>query len=274
VNDLDPPPPRLFDRIKQPAALNYVVTAVVGLVIYFLVMSSRGSDIIAIVAILFAILGVLARWGSAPGFVLILTTYGLYDPSFIGLSNMLSGGRFRPYSNAVSFNLEDLFLAAGLLAYFIGHFRLQSLIQQSMPNEPGPRRTAKISDPPRRPVATVASDELPRVLFIGAAAVVVGQLAWILLVIIERDERPHLYRAGMMRVFYFTFGIGLTLMLLSAVLTYLRMSSRPRREAEMYLRDTSLIGNLRETDRIFRWRKWYLDRKDRRKTRYRGAREK
>src|SRR5262249_52364777 len=83
-----------FGRLRPPAVLNYVVLTAAGLLVYFLMMLAKGNDAGALIAILVAVAGVLARWVVAPALVLILTTYLLIDPGFINLIGQFSGSRW------------------------------------------------------------------------------------------------------------------------------------------------------------------------------------
>ena len=51
-------------------------------------------------------------------------------------------------------DLEDVILAAALLAYMIGHFRLTAIVHQGMPDEPTVRKERDPANPPRRPAET------------------------------------------------------------------------------------------------------------------------
>src|SRR5262249_58957305 len=95
--------------------------------------------------------GVLARWVVAPALVLILTTYLQIDPGFINLIGHFSGSRWFLPREQANFQLEDLILAAALLAYVIGHFRLTTIVHQGMPNDPTPRREGDPKTPPPPP---------------------------------------------------------------------------------------------------------------------------
>ena len=256
------PNPRLnvFRRLREPAALNYLVLTVAGLLVYFLMMSSKGNDAGALFAIVLAIPGVLLRWVVSPALVLILTTYLMYDPAFYGLMSFRSGG-FGVSVARSRFEIEDVVLAASLLAYLIGHFRLTGLIAQGMPEDPTPRRPRDSDHLPRRPASLVAPDELPMALAMGAGCCVVGQIAWTVVTLSEKGGRESsLFAPGTDRFFMVAWGIGSVLMAIAAVLTYLQWSRMTPAEADVALRDTSFQEMKRETDRLHRWRKWYRER--------------
>ena len=86
-----PRPPGLFQRLRVPAALNYLVMMGAGLLVYGLIMMSRANDVGAILPLLIATAGVLARWTAAPVLVLLLTTYLTIDPNFFNLVGLVTG---------------------------------------------------------------------------------------------------------------------------------------------------------------------------------------
>src|SRR5204862_3489228 len=123
-----------------------------GLLVYGMIMLGRGNDAGALLAVLLAIPGILARWTASPILVLLLTTYLVIDPGFMSLIGWVSGSVwFTPRTGGGGFNLEDVILAAALLAYVIGHFRLTSILHQGMPDEPTARKERDPLNPPKRP---------------------------------------------------------------------------------------------------------------------------
>jgi hypothetical protein len=162
--------------------------------------------------------------------------------------------------SSVGFNLEDVLLAAALLAYVIGHFRLTSLVHQGMPEEPTARQERDPLNPPKRPAGTVGPDELPRTLVAAAGCVIVGEAAWVLVTLVERAGRPAVFTAGTARFLIVAWVTGLAIMVASAALVYLRSARMTRREAALVLRDEFFQEDRRETDRLQRWRKWYKER--------------
>jgi hypothetical protein len=249
----------VFTRLRPPANLNYLVLTAAGLLVYFLVMGQSGNDTGALLAILIAVPGILARWVISPVLVLALTTYLRIDPGFMNLIGSVSGSRWVPPRVSSGFDLMDALLAASLLAYIIGHFRLTSLVHQGMPDDPGFRGNREATRPTMRPAETVPPDELPKLLVIGAGCVVVGQVAWLVLRGIEIAGRPHLFTSGASRLLLLIWVVGSGLMLAAAGLVYLRSARMSRREASLVVRDTHFHEMRRETDRLHRWRQWFKD---------------
>ena len=128
--------PSVFRQLRAPQALNYLIMTGAGLAVYAFIMMARGNDAGALIAILLAVAGILARWTAAPVLILLLTTYLMFDPGFMNLLGFLAGSPWFGPRNPGGFNVEDAVLAASLLAYTIGHFRLTSLLHKGMPDEP------------------------------------------------------------------------------------------------------------------------------------------
>lgn len=252
--------PSIFARLREPAALNYLVMTGAGLLVYAMIMMGRGNDVGALLAILIALPGILARWTASPILILLLTTYLLIDPGLMTLTGFITGLPWVTPRGPGGFNLEDVILAAALLAYVIGHFRLTSILHQGMPDEPTARKERDPLNPPRRPTVIVSPDELPRTLVVASGCVIVGQAAWVVVVLIERAGRPAVFTPGTARFLFVGWVTGLALMVVSAALVYLRSAGMTRREAALVLRDEFFQENRRETDRLQRWRKWYKER--------------
>ena len=253
------PRENVFQRLRAPANLNYLVLTAAGMLVYFLVMGQTGNDTGALLAILFAVAGVLARWVLAPVLVLALTTYLKIDPGFLSAFGYLGGSRYFLARTPSGFNLEDAILAASLLAYVIGHYRLTSLVHQGMPEDRGFRGDREAVKPPVRPADTAPADELPKVLFVGAGCVAVGQLAWLILTAVERGQRPHVFAQGTARLLLVVWVVGGGLMLAAAALVYMRSARMSGRQAGLILRDAHFHETRRETDRLHRWRQWFKE---------------
>jgi len=257
-----PRPPSLFQRLRPPAALNYLVLVGAGLLVYGLIMMARGNDIGALLAVLLAIPGILARWTAAPVLVLLLTAYLMIDPGFINLIGWVTGSPWFFPRPPGGFDLEDVLLAAGLLAYTIGHYRLTAMVHQGMPGEPTAQRASDPVNPPRRPADLVGPDELQHTLLGAGGCLILGQLAWTILSQVEKAGRPREsgFTIGSARLILVVWVTGLALMLVSAALVYLRGNRMTRTEAALVLRDEFFQEERRETDRLQRWRKWFKER--------------
>ncbi|HEX3147328.1 MAG TPA: hypothetical protein VHR66_04550 [Gemmataceae bacterium] len=261
-----PAEPSLFRRLRESAALNYLIMTGGGLFAYALIMVSRGNDIGVMLAGVFAVAGILARWTAAPVLILLITTYLSIDPGFINAIGVFGGSPWFFARPIGGFNLEDLILAAGLLAYSIGHYRLTVMLHDGMPSEPTVQREPSVLLP-RRPASLVSKEELPRTLMIAGGCVVVAQIGWLVLVAIEKAGRPRLseFSPNAARFFLYAWVLGLALMVISAALVYLRGAGMTQPEAATLLRDEFFQENRRETDRLQRWRRWFKEKVARRR---------
>lgn len=257
-----PTPPSIWQRLRPPAAVNYLVLTGAGLLVYGFIMMARGNDVGALLAILIALPGVLARWTAAPVLVLLLTTYLMIDPGFINIIGMISGGHWFSPGRQEGFDLEDVLLAAGLLAYTVGHFRLTSMVHQGMPVDPTVQRTSDPANPPRYPAELAGPDELPRTLVVGGCCVILGEVVWVVLSLIEKAGRPREAEItfGSARFLLFVWVTGLALLVASAAVVYLSGNRMSPAEASLVLRDEFFQEGRRETDRLQRWRKWFKER--------------
>lgn len=257
-----PRPPNIWMRLRPPAAINYLVLAGAGLLVYGFIMMARGNDVGALLAILIAVPGILARWTAAPVLILLLTAYLTIDPGFLNLIGMVTGSPWFYPRPPGGFDLEDILLAAGLLAYTIGHFRLTAMVHQGMPADPTVQRVSDPATPPRYPAELTGPDELPRTLVVGGCCVILGEIAWVILSLIEESGRPWAARitTGSARFLLVAWVIGLGMMIASAAVVYLRGNRMTPVEASLVLRDEFFQEDRRETDRLQRWRKWFKER--------------
>jgi hypothetical protein len=230
--------------------------------VYGFIMMARGNDVGALLAILIAVPGILARWTAAPVLILLLTTYLTIDPGFLNLIGMVTGSPWFYPRPPGGFDMEDVLLAAGLLAYTVGHFRLTAIVHQVMPADPTVQRVSDPATPPRLPAELAGPDELPRTLLVGGGCVILGEVAWVFLTLVERAGRPWQARVttGSARFLLVVWVVGLGMMLASAAVVYLRGNRMTPAEASLVLRDEFFQENRRETDRLRRWRKWFKER--------------
>ncbi len=134
--------PSLLEMVRQPSARNYLFIGAAALLVYYTLMAERGGQLGALLTVIIAVPGLLARWVISPCLVLVLTSYLLFDPNFERLVPAFDGARRSLSYGRVSMavGLSDILLAAAILIYLIAQCRIFSLVHQSMPNDPPPRR--------------------------------------------------------------------------------------------------------------------------------------
>lgn len=251
----------ILEGLALPAVRNYVFTGIIALVLFYAAMAERYNDVGAILTLFVAIPGLIFRWVISPVLFLILTTYLLIDPNFVGLSEMLAGrfggwgryyGRFSVFSDAL--------LSASVLIYLMANFRVLSLVHRSMPDDPPPRRKGQPEpQPPRRPIELFAERELGIMLGLAAFAVFLGISAWQLLSSYERGENlggTWGITQPFARLMLFLWSIGTLTVLTGAIFRHLALQRMSRLQARLLLQDLFWRETRREQERIHRWRRW------------------
>lgn len=251
--------------VQEPAILGYLVMFVAGFLLYFFMMSSRASDIPAMICIVIGTFGLILRWRAAPILVLIITTYALIDPAFLGTISFFVEGRWQPFTFDSGFSIENFLLVIGLMASIIASYRIHAVWERVLPDDPTIRGEAVRVVPVARPVSQILPTELQRVLIVGACSIVGAQLLWLVVTTTERRMEPHVMTRGIMRGLILLWGIGLVVVFVSSVLQYIRWNRNSPAEAAMILRDAAFHETRRETDRIERWRKWFKQKMSRRR---------
>src|SRR5262245_46540098 len=90
---------------QVPGTRNYLIVGFAALLVYFLLMAARGSESGGLIALLIAVPGLLARWVISPVAVLLLTTYLVIDPNFMGLIGLLDEYRGYSYGGQTGYRL-------------------------------------------------------------------------------------------------------------------------------------------------------------------------
>lgn len=262
--------PTVLEMFRQPGARSYLFIGLVALIIYYMLMAARVGDMGTLLTLCFAVPGLLARWTISPAIFLILGTYMLYDPYFEIVVGEVEGysrlSRYRGWRASQAIDVEDILLGASILVYLICQFRLLSLVRQSMPDDPPPRRKGQ-PEPvtPRRPARLFMDREVGVMFLIVLGSVIGGVLGWRLLTGYENTERlaanwgivrPF---ARVILLFWVLIVGGLVIGVMVRYRDMLRMS---RTEARLYLQDQFWQETRREQERIYRWRRWFRQRQD------------
>src|SRR6185437_2312766 len=170
----------LRGMVQDAAVRNYLFAGFAALVMIFLVMLSKNSDVGGLTLALLGAAGMLFRWLAAPSLVLLLLLYFLLFP--FGLPpaytdrNELRNGFLR---------VSDVLLAFSVIVYLASHYRIYGMTTQAMPLEP--RFGSGRPQPLRRPANLSRGNEIIRFLYLAGAAVLAGQLLWLLTTAFEID---------------------------------------------------------------------------------------
>jgi hypothetical protein len=151
-------------------------------------------------------------------------------------------------------------LSASVLAYLIAQYRVLSLVHQSMPVDPAPRRKGQSAPAtPRRPLSLIAEGEPIAALALGLGAVAIGLAAWSLLSWYERSQRLS-GNWGITRPFarsmLVLWSIGTVAVVAGVFFRYVSMRRMGRQQARMVLQNMFWTETRREQERIHRWRRW------------------
>ncbi|HEV8060671.1 MAG TPA: hypothetical protein VGP68_12390 [Gemmataceae bacterium] len=234
------------------AADSYGYLCGVALVLIGLVLYRRGLFPSAMFPVGAGLLGIFFRWRIAPVLVIGIT------------GSCLVYAEQRPSAGYV--DMQTWILCSALLAYVIGHYRLQSL-------------TATIFPPDRRsplPQATRGPTERPR----SGRTMDGGEIGWLILAlpfvpfaallvlrslgaIQAANARPNIDLSSpvwLTLVLLWILGTGV--MMAHAALVYLSLHNLTLSESRIYLEDLLWLELRRDLRRLYRWRVWSRLRKD------------
>ncbi len=233
----------------------YQVICFTALGVIFLVQWQQGFLLENLLLAAVGALGTLLRLRGTPLLVLLVLA-GTY------FMRQLTWGRLGLAPAA--FQVNDVLLCGGLLAFVMGHYRLQGLTLNVVPLDPRRRRGRPRWDwirlrrlPPLQPQsrspALVAPPEVARLILSLPLCALLAQVLWLglgwpweFLGIADRFSR--LLLAGWV--------LGLGLLVLSGLYRFWRQRQLTAAEAAMFLQDTLWSETRREQRRLQRWLAW------------------
>jgi hypothetical protein len=261
-------------------ALNYIALCGAALVVMLQVLLAQGySVMVALVILLVGVLGVLTRMSVAPLAVLLAVAVSQ-------LMRQLSGIEFR-----WRFEMEvrgtpvvsDLLLGVAVLAYTIGHYRLQGVSRHIFPPDQRLRQLHRYARLPaqsgaapgierKRAAQLVTSLELALLALSLPLWALLAQLVWYGLTttrdVLARDvlARPDYaeWNPGLLRIIALLTGLVGSVLMVAAVLRHLRHRNLAHDEARLVMQDTLWNETRGEQRWIARWQTWFkLERKER-----------
>lgn len=248
----------------QPTVRFYLGLCVAGLAIVFLVLFSRGLGIWSVFPILVGGIGLAARWRWTPVLMLLATAGVLAtDATAYGLGFRIAIPRVR---------FIDWILCVGVLAFVLGHYRLQGLLVFLFPPDPRKRlgETARFlfffrRKPPlqhRRQPEGVDATETSLALVLLPFWATIAQVVWLLLPLEtgRMSLPPRLERALIL-----IWSLGIFLLVCSALLRHAVVRGWRPDEARLYLQDLAWREICRDLRRLARWQVWAKLRRRRRK---------
>jgi hypothetical protein len=218
----------------------------------FLLLLERGLGQLVLLPLLIGLGGVLGRgrlvgqtltlWRAAP-YVLVGCLAFLVGPLGAYLRVL---AEFRPSLEETTMT-SDALLAAAVLAYVAGHFRLQGLEQTPLPGDP--RRDGP-PQPSRRPAPATEVAALGVSVLVWAA---LAALAWDALPAdwYDLEIDPVLWRFVIL-----IWLVGVGGLLAASLLAYASWQRLSRPEAELMLQDIFWRETRREQRRVARWLAW------------------
>jgi hypothetical protein len=235
----------------EPAASIYLLACLGGLVLILLPQAARGIGLVELFLVIVGLLGAVTGWRMAPVVLLALLA-----------ACQMWGGRGSP-GRSWSFQVDDLLVCCGVLAYVIGHHRLQGLSRSLLP--PDPRwRESKGAKHPRGP-QTGRAGYFPRAARLVTPAellvfvltlplwAILAQLFWAALQgQADRLQLPF-ERSRLVLLVWF---LGVGGLVVGSILTYWRRRAMSPAEAELVLQDVLWRETRREQRRQMRWLAW------------------
>jgi hypothetical protein len=256
------------DRLREQGARIYQLVCFGSLAVLLLALVQRGitPDAIAedprrgaaLLPVLVGAVGLLFRWRATP-ILLLLTLAGTV---------FFTADTWDP--------VGDLFLCAGALAYVVGFYRLQGMVQFIFPRDPRPRpepprlrpgqpprrRWAPPEPPPRRSPGLATAGEFVLFLMALPAWPVLGLLAVQFLVPDLEisgagDSFGETLRKDLWPFRLLVWGGVAGMLVVSGLLSYLAWGRRTPAEAALLVQDVVWRETAWEQRRLSSWRAWF-----------------
>jgi hypothetical protein len=256
-------------HLPAPGTVNYLMVCAVALVIILMVaVLEEGATCWAVLPVVIGVLGLVMRWSSAP--LLVIFSLAAFELVLAPLRDYAFGR----YSIGMS-PVSTLILCGAVLAYAVGHYRLQGVAYQIVPpDSPRPGRRLPRAERRRllreeatalhqRSPGLVTSQEIIRLVAMLPLWAGVAHLAWYLL-----PARWNLLRLppAWWQLLLLVWILGLGSLVVSAVVRYLGLVRMTPEEAALYLQDVLWHETRREQRRIDRWLAWARLRERRKET--------
>lgn len=268
--------PGLWDN--TPAG-NYVLVCAAALLVLLLVLLQRGMERWSLLPILVGGPALLFRWRLAP-LMLLLSVGGL-----LYLDAALASPRLRAWQSRLAPSMSDFLLCAAMLAYLMGHYRLQGLQRNVFPHDPrldrqprddmatravGYSARARVFLFLRRSARLVAAEEAVWLLVTLPLCAGAAQLLWLGIAWTQPGLRLGLSREGLLdvapEVWMLIWVLGLGLLIVGSLFGYLSRRAMTAEEAALFLQDVAWKELRREQRRLHSWRAWGLAKKRRKES--------
>lgn len=239
---------------NDPAVRNYVVLCLGSMIALLAALVLQGMGTSSLIPVLIGIMGVVTRWRAAP-ILVILSHSALYYVEMLGIYLTQQIEVFPDVK------VGDLLMAAAILCYTAGHYRLQGLIREILPREAQRPSRRMIREhvgstelPPRRSTAAVPPGEIGNVAPL-TAWVAAALLVWVFL-LVPSPRLVGYYDVRITRAFLLVWIVGVGLLVAGSLLRYLSARYLGRQEAMLWLQDQFWRETHREQRSVNRWRAW------------------
>ena len=249
--------PDLATLLKEPGVQVYLFVSLVSLGLVLMVQMAKGNVLLNAIIFIIGILGIVARFSSAPAVLLLAVALGelFQQQYFVGRHGFAQG----PWR----FSVPDLIQSIGVIAYIVAQTRFLGLTSNLMPRDPRQREESPKQNPVpyhrRRRILQRRTPALftPREVAFAMAGIlfsaILAQFVWYWLSfprhVFGLDELPS-------QLVLLAWVLFLGLVAATAVLGIWRWYALTREEALLYMQDTYWRETGREQRRQYRWLAW------------------
>jgi hypothetical protein len=250
-----------LERLLDERLRSYVVVVAAALLVIFVSGLIAGTLIAGLVPALIGIVGLTMRGGALPMVCVVAVAWFQALPFGVPIRGATPiDPRF------THFRVQDLLLIAAVMIYLIAQYRLFSLAHRVVPDDRLVKVRRADSGPPElRNADDVEEREIPQLLVVATAALIAGQLLWLILsetVLDFRSLPPFRGRPGgfrdswhyASREILFALGLGLALFFGRLTFWVWKLKTMSRDEAQLALADTGWVEMRREAARLETWR--------------------
>jgi hypothetical protein len=226
----------ILDTWRQPGTFHYVLFCAGGMAAVLLAMLPYQFGGWALLPVAVGLLGAFTRLG--PILFAVAVALGLNFPPHT------------PFGQRALLRIPELIAAGGVLAYVIGHYRLQSIHLHAFAE--GKKEPGSDQPPRRRHPRWVTSAELGQALIALPTVAIVAQIMWALLMGMRPQFRWHIIWPFIMTVWT----LGVVIGVVGGAFAWRRRQQMTVEEATIFLQDQLWQDTRRDQRRVARWLAW------------------
>jgi hypothetical protein len=226
----------MLDSWRQPGTFRYVLFCAGGMAAVLLAMLPYHFGGWAVMPIAVGLLGAFTRLG--PILFAVAVALALNFPPHL------------PFAHRGLLRIPELIAAGGVLAYVIGHYRLQVIHLHAFAE--GKKEPGSDEPPRRRHPRWVTSAELGQALIALPTAAILAQIVWFLLMGMHAQ-----FRWGLVWPFIVVVWIlGMVFAVVGGAFSWRRRQQMTVEEATLFLQDQLWQDTRRDQRRVARWLAW------------------